>query len=246
MLVKDIWYRLVCMLVMTMRYEIEARHISDCVYQDDPLLFMKLNQTINDDHNIFNRMASSERQLLRLKPGAWSENQYPQYSWYVEGMGTLLWALNELKDFAPHDEAFSYKRIDHYFEQLGPVGIPGMVSALSKKDVDLRPESVLKYQWKRAEIVYKRCVMAFKFRNGEIKMPKKKYSDLFPMQGYDLPVGQSGDLMVNGKEFCDIPIKEEGNLCSMSLMRLQTLSWLFDTNVEWDHIHIEGLEELPV
>jgi hypothetical protein len=242
---KRIWFRSVCMLITAMRYEMEIRYSNKILYEDDYQFFVKLIEAVTTNKILSKEMTVRELILLKMLPGQWPTNEYVQYSWYIESMGCLLWGLNEFEEFPPHDEGVSSKKVDEYFGHVGDAGARWLDNLL-KKEFMRRSENELNYELKRAEILYKRCLISFKVRNNELKITTKKYSDLFPMKEYNLPIGPSGDLIVNGREFCDISPFQEGNLCPMALMRLQSITWMLNPELCWDDVHIHELEVLPI
>lgn len=236
------WRRALVMLIVAMRYEIEFRYRYSSLLIDDRELSVKLINYCKQDSSLYHELTHNEKILLECEIGEWPTSFYTQYVWHVEGVGCLLWTLNEFKEFPPHDHSHFLEDVDKYF---GDQITFKWMSELLKKNFLFRNGIEIQKELKRSEMIYQRCLISWKTRNGQRKLTTKKYSEIFPFEEYNLPVGPSGDLIVFDKEFCDISETEEGYICPLSLIRVQSFRWVMNPDEGWDDMSLDYLDKFP-
>jgi hypothetical protein len=240
-----VWRRTVAMLFVAMRYEIELRNITQQPLEDDEEFSESLVRILGKHPALYKELTSNEKILLEYEIGAWPMRIHTQYSWHIEAVGCLLWSLDQLNPFPDHDKVFDTTAVDKYFGDVTNRDKPGWTTRLLEKEFPLRNGVEIQRQLKRAELVYQRCLIGSFIRDGKRKMTTKRYEDLFPYAEYDLPIGPSGDLVVEGKEFCDMSHDDEGNIAPLGLIRIQTFRWVMDPSDGWDNLTVDYLEKLP-
>lgn len=244
MTVKEhLWFRASALIAMVLRHEMELEAESDPENEEMIMYFEQLNKSVDGTEVLWKSMTDQEKLLMRLLPGQWPEQEHIQYSWYVEALGCMLWALGEYGEMPNVDEKFDYVKIDSYFGNAGELNKPNWLANLLNRKVKIKTKKQIEYEKMRAEIVYQRSLFSWEVRDSRIKVPTKKYSEIFPFKKYGLPIGSSGDMMVFNKEFCDISYNEEALLCPMNLMRLQAFIWILDTSQNWDEVTVPGIDE---
>lgn len=239
-----VWRRTIAMLLVAMRYEIEVRYLSHSLLHDDEEFSQHLIIVLKRHKSIFDELTQNEKILMGYKIGDWPTRIYTQYSWHIEAVGCLLWALEQL-EIPSHDTPFAFGCIDKYFESIAEGGISNWSKKLIELEFPLRNGTDIQYQLRRAELVYQRCIIASYIREGKRKISMTKYEKLFPYEKFSLPTGPSGDLVINKKEFCDMSYEEEGDIAPLSLIRVQTFRWVMDPSDGWDNLTVDYLEKLP-
>lgn len=240
------WRRCICMLLIAMRYEVELRHIEKRLIFDDDVFVECIIKIFEIHPELDRELTHNERILMNTNIGGWPLEFHTQYSWHVEAVGCMLWALGEFNDFPDLDQTYLLKDIDQYFGKAGHQGIKSWANSLLDKDVTLRNGMEIQFELKRAEILYQRCAISSMVRDGKRNVTTKKYSELFPLEEYKIPVGPSGDIvMSSGKEFCDLSLDEEGSIAPLALIRIQTFRWIMNQDENWDDMELFHLQRLP-
>lgn len=240
-----VWRRAVAMLLIGMRFDIESRFWDDRLYEDDYEFAERILGCLQRHEKIIAQLTPNEKVLSTCEIGEWPISLHIQYSWHIEAVGCLLWCINQIERFPSHEINFDMTEIDRYFGNIEEKGISNWAQSLLDKTFDLRDPLMIQYQLTRAEMVYQRCTIGSYIRDGKRQMSPKRYDELFPLKQYDFPIGTSGDLLVDGKEFCDMSQDEEGDLAPLALIRIQTFRWVMDNTIGWDDLDVDYLEELP-
>ena len=239
-----VWRRAVTMLFVTMRFEMELRYHANRLYKDDPEFAGLLWNCFDRLPQIGKELTQNESLLMKAVIGGWPPALHTQYSWHIEAVNCLLWCLEEM-EMPPHDGVCDFEQIDKYFGKTTGAQLSSWTEYLLAKNVNLRDGHEIQAKLRQSGILYQRSMISQALREGTRKLSTKKYSDIFPLEECGLPIGPSGDLVVLGKEFCDLSAVEESVFLPVSVVRVQSLKWALDPNQDWDDIHMKEWTTLP-
>jgi hypothetical protein len=185
----------------------------------------------------------SEENLLKSPLGSWGGEVLLLTSWYSEFTGILLWLCSEVKDVPVFYEPFNFHIFDDCFGDYQ--GLKWVLPLMNKKKTLRDPSETTIYK-KQLELIFQRCVYGRKIREGKLKMPTRSYNDLFRFSEFDLPVGDSNDLLVyGGKEYCDLSEDQEKHIFPVIASRIHALLWAENSSQAWDSISFNYLYSLP-
>lgn len=244
-----IYHRAVTMTLLSMRYEVEMRALAGELLHDDEEFTEGLFACIERNEVLKNSLTKNEGILIKTPIGEWPDYLHIQYSWHIEAVGCLLWAVMAFREMPEHLEPVEIEKVDRYFGQNCHDTSMTWIDKVLNHRYNIRHESQIKQELKRAEILYQRCIMGSYIRDGKINVPTKTYEELFSLEENGWPIGPGGDIrLVSSKyqrEFCDMSKEEEGHIAPMALVRVQAFRWVLNPDLLWDEMALDDLEKLP-